>query len=164
MERRSFLGGLPATSFGALLENSFTQPVRSPNSSKTGASMAGQDSFESSKVEVSGNTIFVRRYGSGVAIPLAQAGGEPHRDLRGSARLRSQRNTRIYGRSLSLFQARHGEGTGGGDGQARISDLHADWPRPRRTRFLPAGVGPSQERGATRCVRRDSHPRSMEPI
>src|SRR5580704_20859 len=70
MERRSFLGGLTATSFGALLENSFTQPVRSPNSSKTGASMAGQDSFESSKVEVSGNTIFVRRYGSGPAILL----------------------------------------------------------------------------------------------
>src|SRR6202023_968031 len=68
MERRSFLGGLTATSFGALLENSFTQPVRSPNSSKTGASMAGQDSFESSKVEVSGNTIFVRRYGEGPAV------------------------------------------------------------------------------------------------
>ena len=30
--------------------------------------MAGQDSFETSQVEVSGNTIFVRRYGKGPAI------------------------------------------------------------------------------------------------
>ena len=30
--------------------------------------MAGQDSFESSLVDVSGNTIFVRRYGNGPAI------------------------------------------------------------------------------------------------
>jgi haloacetate dehalogenase len=68
MERRSFLGGLTAASFGALLENSFAKPVRSPNSNKTGGSMAGQDSFEPSQVEVSGNTIFVRRYGKGPAI------------------------------------------------------------------------------------------------
>src|SRR5208282_1383573 len=46
MERRSFLGGLTAASFGALLENS----------------------FESSVIKVSGNTIFVRRYGRGPAI------------------------------------------------------------------------------------------------
>src|SRR5580658_7095875 len=68
MERRSFLGGLTATSFGALLENSFAKPIRPPNSNKTGGSMAGQDSFESSQIEVSGNTIFVRRYGNGPAI------------------------------------------------------------------------------------------------
>ena len=68
MERRSFLGGLTAASFGALLENSFAKPVRPPDSNKTGGSMAGQDSFESSLVEVSGNTIFVRRYGKGPAI------------------------------------------------------------------------------------------------
>src|SRR3984957_14383438 len=68
MERRSFLGGLTAASFGALLENSFTQPVPPPNSSKNGGGMTGQDSFESSLVEISGNTIFVRRYGKGPAI------------------------------------------------------------------------------------------------
>ena len=68
MERRSFLGGLTAASFGALLENAFSQPARPPNSNETGGSMAGQDSFESSHVEVSGNTIFVRRYGNGPAI------------------------------------------------------------------------------------------------
>src|ERR1700728_781609 len=68
MERRSFLSGLTAASFGALLENSFAQPAQPPSSNKSGGSMAGQDSFESSRVEVSGNTIFVRRYGSGPAI------------------------------------------------------------------------------------------------
>jgi haloacetate dehalogenase len=68
MERRSFLGGLTAASFAALLENSFTQPVRPPNSNKTVGTMVSQDSFESSLVEVSGNTIFVRRYGNGAAI------------------------------------------------------------------------------------------------
>jgi hypothetical protein len=52
MERRCFLGGLTATSFGTLLENSFAKPVRTPNSNKTGGSMAGQDSFEPSQVEV----------------------------------------------------------------------------------------------------------------
>src|SRR3984957_12795057 len=68
MERRSFLGGLTAASFGALLENSFAQPVLPTNSNKSGGSMAGRDSFESSQVEVSGNAIFVRRYGKGPAI------------------------------------------------------------------------------------------------
>ena len=37
---------------------------------QTAGSMAGQDSFESSVVDVSGNTIFVRRYGKGPAILL----------------------------------------------------------------------------------------------
>src|SRR5271163_3082434 len=68
MERRSFLGGLTAASFGALLENSFARQVQPPNSNETGGSMVGQDSVGSSLVEVSGNTIFVRRYGNGPAI------------------------------------------------------------------------------------------------
>ena len=64
MERRTFLGGLTAASFGVMLENSFTDPARA----QTGASLARPDSFETSQVEVSGNTIFVRRYGNGPAI------------------------------------------------------------------------------------------------
>src|ERR1700683_3648570 len=64
MERRSFLGGLTAASFGVLLDNSFTDPART----QTGGSMAGHDSFESSVIKVSGNTIFVRRHGRGPAI------------------------------------------------------------------------------------------------
>ncbi|MCU1341261.1 MAG: hypothetical protein JWN92_684 [Candidatus Acidoferrum typicum] len=68
MERRTFLGGLIAASFGALQENAFVKPVRGQTSNKTGGSIAGQDSFESSLVEVSGSKIFVRRYGKGPAI------------------------------------------------------------------------------------------------
>ena len=64
MERRTFIGGLTAASFGVMLENSVTDPARA----ETGASLASQDSFETSQVEVSGNTIFVRRYGKGPAI------------------------------------------------------------------------------------------------
>jgi haloacetate dehalogenase len=64
MERRIFLGGLTAASFGVMLENSFTDPAQA----QTGVNLARQDSFETSQVEVSGNTIFVRRYGNGPAI------------------------------------------------------------------------------------------------
>jgi haloacetate dehalogenase len=70
MERRSFLGGLTVTSFGVLLENAFGEPARAPHSSQTGAMMAGQDSFDTLQVEVSGNTIFVRRCGKGPAVLL----------------------------------------------------------------------------------------------
>src|SRR6202161_2858517 len=63
MERRNFLGGLTAASFGVLLENSFAEPARA-----TGTSLAGQDSFETVQVALLGNTIFVRRYGSGPTI------------------------------------------------------------------------------------------------
>ena len=64
MERRTFLNGLTAASFGVLLENSFTEMARAET--VTGA--GDQDSFETSFVEVSGNTIFMRRYGNGPAV------------------------------------------------------------------------------------------------
>ena len=64
MERRTFLGGLTAASFGVMLENSFTDPAQA----QTGVNLARQDFFETSQVEVSGNTIFVRHYGNGPAI------------------------------------------------------------------------------------------------
>jgi haloacetate dehalogenase len=64
MKRRKFLGGVTAASFGVLFGEPFTQPARA----QTGAHLAGQDSFESSHVEVSGNTVFVRHYGKGPAI------------------------------------------------------------------------------------------------
>src|SRR5579872_731089 len=127
MERRMFLGGLTAGSIGVLLENPFTEPLLAQNSAKIGGSMADQGSFGSSQVEVSGNTIFIRRYGSGPPILLVhgfprtslmwrflapQACRESHRDLRGLARLRCQWDTCFYGRPLSLFQARNGKGIG----------------------------------------------------
>src|SRR4030095_12131467 len=64
MERRRFLGGVTAASFGALVENSLAEPGQT----QTGASSFREDSFETSYVEVSGNTIFLRRYGKGPAI------------------------------------------------------------------------------------------------
>jgi haloacetate dehalogenase len=70
MERRIFLGGLSAASFGALLQNAFSEPARTQDATASGGSTAGQNSFESSVVEVSGNTIFVRRYGKGPGILL----------------------------------------------------------------------------------------------
>ena len=65
MQRRMFLGGMTAASLGVLLENSLPAPARAQNSGKTGVSLPGRGSFESSIIEVSGNTIFVRRYGKG---------------------------------------------------------------------------------------------------
>jgi haloacetate dehalogenase len=70
MERRTFLGGVTLGWVGALLGSSFRQAARAQDLTKTGANMARQDSFESSVVEVSGNTIFLRRYGNGPAILL----------------------------------------------------------------------------------------------
>jgi haloacetate dehalogenase len=65
VERRSFLGGFTAASFGVLLHNAFAAPA-----AQTKTNPAAQDSFETSHVEVSGNTIFVRRCGKGPAILL----------------------------------------------------------------------------------------------
>ncbi len=70
MERRTFLGGLTAASFGGLLESAFAESARAHPATGTGATMHAQDSFETSLVEVEGNTIFVRRYGKGPAILL----------------------------------------------------------------------------------------------
>jgi haloacetate dehalogenase len=66
MERRTFLGGLTAASFGVLLGNALTEPARA----RTGAASSGRDSVQASQVAVSGNTIFVRRYGNGPALLL----------------------------------------------------------------------------------------------
>jgi hypothetical protein len=57
MERRKFLGAVSGASLGVLLQRSFAEPALA----ETRASLAGQDSFETSQVEVSGNTVFVRR-------------------------------------------------------------------------------------------------------
>ncbi len=79
MERRMFLGGLTAASIGVLLESPFTEPLLAQNSAKIGGSMADQGSFGSSQVEVSGNTIFVRRNGSGP--PILMVHGFPRTSL-----------------------------------------------------------------------------------
>ena len=65
LERRSFLGTLAGASLGVLSEGIFTEFAEAQNPSS-----ADQISLETSQVEVSGNTIFVRRYGKGPAILL----------------------------------------------------------------------------------------------
>jgi haloacetate dehalogenase len=70
LERRSFLGALAGASLGVLSEGIFTEFASAQNTALTGAPPANQISFEISQVEVSGNTIFLRRYGKGPAILL----------------------------------------------------------------------------------------------
>jgi haloacetate dehalogenase len=70
LERRSFLGALAGVSLGVLSEGIFTEFVAARNTPKAGATLADQISFETSQVEVSGNTIFLRRYGKGPAVLL----------------------------------------------------------------------------------------------
>jgi haloacetate dehalogenase len=68
MERRKFLGALTAASLGMLLERSLTELAHAQSTAVGGTSLADQAPFKTSEVEVSGNTIFVRRYGQGPAI------------------------------------------------------------------------------------------------
>jgi haloacetate dehalogenase len=68
MERRNFLGALTAASIGVLFESSLTQLARAENNAQAGARPIPPTPFETSQVQVSGNTIFVRRYGTGPAI------------------------------------------------------------------------------------------------
>jgi haloacetate dehalogenase len=70
MERRNFLGALPAASLGILLEGSLTEFAHAQSTAEGGTSWAGQAPFKTSQVEISGNTIFVRRGGKGPAILL----------------------------------------------------------------------------------------------
>jgi haloacetate dehalogenase len=68
MERRNFLGALTAASMGVLFESSFLQQARAVQNARSGAQLAPPIPFETSRVEVAGNTIFVRRYGEGPAV------------------------------------------------------------------------------------------------
>src|SRR5258708_1082951 len=68
MEHRTFLGALTAASLSVRLEAFFAESARAQNTAQTGAPVAAHSPFETSQVEVSGNTVFVRRYGKGPAI------------------------------------------------------------------------------------------------
>jgi haloacetate dehalogenase len=70
LERRSFLGALAGASLGVLPEGIFTELATPQNKAQAGTISATQIPFETSQVEVSGNTIFLRRYGKGPAILL----------------------------------------------------------------------------------------------
>ena len=124
MERRTFLRALTGTSLGVLLNDSFAEFPREQNTAQAGGSVAAQGPFETSQVEVSGNTVFVRRYGKGPAILMVH--GFPRTSLmwRFLAPKLADNHTvicvdlRAYGRSgtpafhgrpLSLFKARNGD-------------------------------------------------------
>ena len=70
LERRSFLSALAGTSLGVLSEGIFTEFAIAQNAAQAAAISADQSSFQTSQVEISGNTIFLRRYGKGPAILL----------------------------------------------------------------------------------------------
>ena len=70
MERRVFLETLTAASLGALADGPFLDGARAQNRPEVSPRSSDQGTFEATQVEVSGNTIFVRRYGTGPAILL----------------------------------------------------------------------------------------------
>jgi haloacetate dehalogenase len=70
LERRNFLGAFAGASLGVLSEGMVSRFVRAQSTGQAGLSLADQTNFETSQVEVSGNAIFLRRYGKGPAILL----------------------------------------------------------------------------------------------
>ena len=68
MKRRTVLSALTATAMGALLEGSVTSSARGHTIAQAGTPPPGQRRFETTEVEVPGNTVFVRRYGTGPAV------------------------------------------------------------------------------------------------
>ena len=56
LERRSFLDALAGASLGVLSEGIFTEFARAQNTAEAGVALADQSSFETSQVEVFGNT------------------------------------------------------------------------------------------------------------
>ena len=68
MERRTFLRALAGTSLGVVLNGSFARVASAQSETQADANSADQFPFKTAQVEVSGNTVFVRRYGSGPAI------------------------------------------------------------------------------------------------
>ena len=70
MERRIFLSAVTSSSLGVLFDGSLSHLARSQSNAQAGTNLAGEIPFEASQVNVSGNTVFVRRYGKGPAILL----------------------------------------------------------------------------------------------
>jgi haloacetate dehalogenase len=68
MGRRTLLKTVAGASLGVLSEHSFTELARAQSNMQASAHFADQGPFETAQVEVSGNTIFIRRYGKGPAI------------------------------------------------------------------------------------------------
>jgi haloacetate dehalogenase len=70
MERRTFLGTLTAASLGGVLSGPGLQLALSQTDGQAGSNVTDQVPLETIDVKVSGNSVFVRRYGKGPAILL----------------------------------------------------------------------------------------------
>ena len=79
IERRTFLGSLSAASLEVVLDGSMLQPARAQIGAPAASSITDQLPFETAKVKVSGNTIFLRRYGKGP--PILMVHGFPRTSL-----------------------------------------------------------------------------------
>jgi haloacetate dehalogenase len=83
ISRRGFLSSAAlatvAASLGVLPKGSFAELGRARNNLQASAQSAGQAPFETAQVEVSGNTIFMRRYGKG--SPILMVHGFPRTSL-----------------------------------------------------------------------------------
>jgi haloacetate dehalogenase len=68
IERRMFLETVTAASLGVLAGGGFAGVARAQNNLEASVHSADRFPFETAQVEVSGNTVFLRRYGKGPAI------------------------------------------------------------------------------------------------
>jgi len=68
VKRRMFLETLTCASLGVLSEGSLAGIAQADRTLRVGEYFADHVAFETAQVEVSGNTIFIRRYGKGPAI------------------------------------------------------------------------------------------------
>jgi haloacetate dehalogenase len=79
MERRMFLATLTGASLGVLSEGSLAGIAQADRTLRVGGYFADNVCFETAQVEVSGNTIFIRRYGKGP--PILMVHGFPRTSL-----------------------------------------------------------------------------------
>jgi len=105
MERRRFLGAVAGASLGFVSEGALGDLARPQDNLRAAEHSAGQGDVQSAAVEVSGNSIYLRRYGKGPAVLLVH--GFPRTSLmwRFLAPKLAESNTvicvdlRAYGRS-----------------------------------------------------------------
>jgi len=178
MERRIFLSAVTSSSLGVLFDESLSHLARSQSNAQAGTNLAGEIPFEASQVNVSGNTVFVRRYGKGPAILLVH--GFPRTSLRWrflAPKLAESHSVicvdlRAYGRSgISGSTDDHcpyskramaEELVGVMDKLGFPTFALIGHDRGGRVSYRMA-LDHSKKRRATRRIRRDSYFRSMEP-
>jgi haloacetate dehalogenase len=149
LERRSFLGALTGASLSFLSEGAFTEFAKAQNTPQAGTDSTNRTAFEMAQVEVSGNTVFPRRYGKGPAILLVH--GFPRTSLmwRFLAPNLAENHTvigvdlRAYGRSgIAAFTDNHSPYSKRAMAKELVDvmDKLGFPPRSRRARLLPSGL------------------------